>query len=180
MEAERRSGRKTVLRTIRITKELDELLAKDASAKRMTVNGLLSSMFTKYAEWDRYAEKLDHISVSRDFFRSVLRAVDEKKLMELAQNQGIGAPRQAIPFWFKKLDFETFLAWISVYAKYGGFSGFEIDSDGRNYTMVVRHGLGEIWSRFITAWLKQAMASIDLTPRVEMTDATVVIRFSRN
>jgi hypothetical protein len=134
----------------------------------------------KYAEWDRYAEKLDNISVSRDFFRSILGAVDESKLLELAQTQGLGAPKQAIPFWFKRLDVESFLAWISVYSKYGGFSGFDVESDGTNYTMAVRHGLGEVWSRFITVWLRGAMASIGVSPKVETTDTSVIIRFVRD
>lgn len=73
----------------------------------------------------------------------------------------------------------SLLAWISVYAKYVGFSGYEIDSDGRNYTMVVRHGLGEVWSRFVSAWLNEAMASVGIVPKVEVTDASVVVRFAR-
>ncbi len=44
--------KKTALRTIRVTKELDELLEKDA-AKWMTVNGLLSSILSSERERSR-------------------------------------------------------------------------------------------------------------------------------
>jgi len=45
--------------------------------------------------------------------------------------------------------------------------------------MVVRHGLGEVWSRFVSAWLNEAMASVGIVPKVEVTDASVVVRFAR-
>jgi hypothetical protein len=49
-----RENKKTVLRTIRLSKGLDELLQKDANSKRITVGALISTILTKYSQWDRY------------------------------------------------------------------------------------------------------------------------------
>ena len=43
-----RENKKTVLRTIRLSKGLDELLQKDAHSKRITVGALVSTILTKY------------------------------------------------------------------------------------------------------------------------------------
>ena len=49
--------KRTLIRTIRISKALDSLLRKDAKTKRIPVDALVSSIMTKYAEWDRYNER---------------------------------------------------------------------------------------------------------------------------
>jgi hypothetical protein len=102
--------KKTVIRSVRISQEVDEILEKDAKSKGVNVGALIGSIFTKYVEWDRYVEKLDHISMSRKFVRSILETVDMEKFMNLAEEQGVRAPKEAVPFWFKKLDIESFLA----------------------------------------------------------------------
>lgn len=53
--------------------------------KRTTVNSLISSIFTKYSEWDRYEEKFGYISVTRQLFRSLLDAAGEEKVGSIAQ-----------------------------------------------------------------------------------------------
>ena len=50
-------NKRTVLKTIRITQELDNLLQKDAKAKGINVNSYINSIFTKHSEWDRFVEK---------------------------------------------------------------------------------------------------------------------------
>jgi biotin-(acetyl-CoA carboxylase) ligase len=68
------AGKKTLLRIIRITQELEDLLQKDAKLKRISVNALISSIMTKYAEWDRYRERvyaaigLSHFVSMRDIY----------------------------------------------------------------------------------------------------------------
>ena len=66
---------RTLIRTIRISKALDSLLRKDAKTKRIPVNALISSIMTKYAEWDRYNERFGVISIKRDAFRSIIMSV---------------------------------------------------------------------------------------------------------
>jgi hypothetical protein len=106
--------------------------------------------------------------------------VDVEKFMNLAENQGTRAPQEAVPFWFKKLDVESFLAWISLFSRYGGFSGYELETDGTNYTLVVNHSLGEIWSKFLERWITTAMmGSLSISPSIEASEKTIMIRFAK-
>ncbi|HKR74034.1 MAG TPA: hypothetical protein VJR94_07975 [Candidatus Nitrosocosmicus sp.] len=59
MQSSSIGNKKTVLKTIRITQELDNLLQKDAKAKGMNVNSYINSIFTKHTEWDRFMISLD-------------------------------------------------------------------------------------------------------------------------
>jgi hypothetical protein len=47
---------KTMLRTIRLSRELDEFLQEDADLKRIGVGALLSAILTRYPQWDRMEE----------------------------------------------------------------------------------------------------------------------------
>nr|MDO8099203.1 ribbon-helix-helix protein, CopG family [Candidatus Njordarchaeota archaeon] len=46
--------RKTILRTIRLTKELDDVLQEDAEANGISVSALINRIIKKHAEWDRH------------------------------------------------------------------------------------------------------------------------------
>jgi len=46
-----KSKKKTVLRTIRIDKDLDDALDKDAEEHGVSENALIASILTKYIEW---------------------------------------------------------------------------------------------------------------------------------
>jgi hypothetical protein len=74
------TGKKTLLRTIRITKELEDLLQRDAKLKRISVNALISSIMTKYAEWDRFRERYATISLSPHGLCAFLESVDDEKI----------------------------------------------------------------------------------------------------
>src|SRR5215471_14455733 len=93
---------KTLIRSVRISTALDTLLRKDAKSKRITVNALISSIMTKYAEWDRYNERFGVISIKRDAFRSILRMIEDDKLTRVSKEIGTQIPKQFILFWFKK------------------------------------------------------------------------------
>src|SRR5215469_8184477 len=71
---------KTLIRTVRISKALDTLLRKDAKTKRITVNALISSIMTKYAEWDRYNERFGVITMKREAFKSILGVIEDDNI----------------------------------------------------------------------------------------------------
>ncbi|MDQ5870552.1 MAG: hypothetical protein M3530_12625, partial [Thermoproteota archaeon] len=84
-------AKKTVLKTIRMTQELDDILHKDSGTKKIGVNTLVSTIFTKYAEWDRFAEKYGFMYLSREFFNLVLQTVDVEKLKHISEDfYGVG------------------------------------------------------------------------------------------
>jgi hypothetical protein len=169
---------KTLLRTIRIPKDMDELLQRDAEAKRMSVNALISSIIGKYAEWDRYTEKYGFVSIAREGFRSILDATDEQRLEKVAKELGGRAPKEFIYFWFKKMSIDTFLAYTSLYCKYGGVAEYELETDGRNYTITAHHGLGENWSKFLMHFMTEGMkTSLGIIPKFEITESCVVMNF---
>lgn len=87
-----RKKSKTVIRSVRITKDLDNLLEKDAKAKRVSLNSLISMIMTKYVEMDRYNERFGTITLRREGFRSILEAIEDDKITTLAKEIGSQIP----------------------------------------------------------------------------------------
>ena len=70
-----RTNEKSTTRTIRNPQKLDKLLEKDADNKRVSTNSLVSSIITKYAEWDRYSELLQFVSLPPDMLKLLRRII---------------------------------------------------------------------------------------------------------
>ncbi|MEK0325374.1 MAG: hypothetical protein QQN63_06680 [Nitrosopumilus sp.] len=171
--------KKTVLRSIRISQELDELLQKDAKNKRISVNALISTMMIKYAEWDRFADKFGYVTLTSETFKTILEITDEKKLSELAKVMGARLPKEVMLFWFKKTDLEAFLSYIDLYGKYSGLFQYELDKEGDRYTITAHHELGENWSTFLKIFIGEAMKdTLGIIPEFEVSKSSIVARFS--
>ena len=107
-----RENKKTVLRSIRLSKGLDELLQKDADSKRITVGALVSTILTKYSQWDRYTEKFDMITFRQETLRAILEATDDEALIRKAREIGARSPENFFCSGSKKrISNHTFDIW---------------------------------------------------------------------
>jgi len=161
-----------------MSKELDAILNKDANAKRTTVNGLISTILTKYSEWDRFAEKFGFVSLTGELFRSLLEATDEEKLRRTAEELGSELAKEVMLFWFKELSLESFLAYLSNICRYGNLGEFELQVAGGSYMISGHHEYGERWSMFLERFLREAMRSgLSINPQVDHSKNQVILRF---
>jgi hypothetical protein len=173
-----RRQKKTVLRTVRISEELDEILEKDAKVHRITVNGLISSIMSKYSEWDRFTEKFGHISIPTSLFRAFLDLVDENALATLAEQVGVDLTSEITLFWFKKTTLETLLHFMSNSSEYGKVGEAEIENEGRNYTISIHHEYGKKWSTYLEHYLDRVIRTyLKAVPQFETTESTVTMKF---
>jgi hypothetical protein len=171
---------KTLIRSVRISKELDGILQKDAKAKRIGINSLIGTILAKYAEMDRYNERYDTITLKQESFSSIIRVIEDDQLTQVAKEIGSLIPKQFLLFWFKKTDLESYLRYLSLVCKYNGFGEYEIDTDEAraNYTITIIHNMGQKWSNFLKNWLEQGMKiTTGIQPKTDITKNTVVVRF---
>ena len=172
------SNTKTILRTIRIPKELDDLLQKDAKTRGSTVNALVSSIMRKYAEWDRYTRMFPYISIPSSLFRALLDMTDENMWAMLAERVAVELTNQVMLFWFKKVSLEDNLKLLAIESEYSGQREVEIENEGRNYTISVYHNFGKKYSIFYEHFADKLMRTcFQIIPKFEITENTVTCRF---
>jgi hypothetical protein len=178
IEAE--SKKKTVLRTIRIDKDLDDALDKDASEHGISENALISSILTKYTEWDRYAEKFGRVSLPGEALKAIIEATEPDKLRAAAEEFTASVPKDYIMFHYKKLDVEACLLHLSFLSRYAGMFKYELQTgQDRNYTVTVHHKFGEKWSY----WLKESISIglfknvLGIVPKTHLSKNSVIFTF---
>ena len=78
LNAEGKDKKKTILRTIRIDKDLDDALDKDAKEHGVSENTLISSILVRYIDWDRYIEKFGRVSLPNEALKIIMEAIDDE------------------------------------------------------------------------------------------------------
>jgi hypothetical protein len=168
----------TITRTIRLPSKIDGVLQKDAKEKRTTVNSLISSVLTKYAEWDRYAESFGFICLPRNGFKLIIDSLDDETIKQIAEEIGSRQPKELMMFIFKKITLDTFVSQASLFSRYAGFGTYEVETNERNYTIVVHHELGRKWSIYLAHLGSQGLKStLGVVPKFHVTEYSVVFEF---
>ena len=133
---------------------------------------------TKYVEWYRHAERFGFVTIANDSFVRLVGSIEDDKMVKIAQELGANVPKQLTLFWFKKSDLDKLLELISLFGKYSGSQKCEIERDGENIILVLRHNLGEKWSLFLKNFLGEAIKTVTGKPtQCELVNQAVFFRF---
>lgn len=111
--------RKTILRTVRISEEVDQLLQKTALEKQVSLNTLISNVLIQYIDWGRFTDKFGIVSIQREILRSMIEALNDEQLENIARKLGSTLPKEAMIFWFKQVNASSFLSAVSNIFRYG-------------------------------------------------------------
>lgn len=175
----KKSNIKSTTRTIRIPRQLDKLLEKDAANKRVSVNSLISSMLTKYAEWDRYVESLRFVAIPPDGLRLIIGSLDDEKVKEIGIQIGSRHLQEYMMLWFKKISIDSFIDGLTLFCRYSGMAKYDMDTiGGREYIVTMYHDLGRKWSIYMQHILEEGLKkTLDIIPKVDITESSIVLRF---
>ena len=73
---------------------------------------MISSILTKYTEWDRYTEKIGFISLPHDALKMMVESIDEEKIKELAEELGSRHSQEYMMFWFKRTGHDVYYCFL--------------------------------------------------------------------
>jgi len=168
----------SVLRGIRIPKQLNELLQKDAETENRTVSALVVSILTKYAEWDRYTQKFGFVTVPRSTYKRMIEAMDEQTYLT-ATEEAPSTFLEMIRFWYRRVDPQTVCAFGERLSKYVGTTQCEVDDTDGNYTITLEHNLGMKYSNHMKrVYETVTRQTLGIEPKIEVTNNSIFIRFS--
>ncbi len=169
---------KTILRTIRIPHEMDQLLQKDAKTKRVSVNSLIYNLLLKYVEWDRYSERFGRVLLRPQTLKLVIDLLEDSEIERIGKDIGKKIPKEFLLFWFKEINTHSFLEYISLLCRYGGFAHHEIESNDGSFTITLVHDLGDRWSLFLKNIIEEGMiTTLKIRPQIYVSEMSVVVKF---
>ncbi|MBI4393046.1 MAG: hypothetical protein HY556_04500 [Euryarchaeota archaeon] len=170
-------SQKTVLRSVRLPAEVEKILQADAEARGESVNHLIASILLRYSRYGRFAEKFGHVAMSREFFRSLLDALDDDTIARIGEDLGAHLPREISLFWFGQATPETFLQYIDFINRYYRQAQTEVARSGRTVTVKIRHDLGEKYTLFLRHYLAAGAKSLlGKSSETEVSPGMLVLR----
>ena len=144
----------SVTRTIRLEKEIDEVIQRMAEEERVTVNSLVTRALRKLVDWDVYAEKFGVVSMTPWLVVQLMERQTLDEARELGNRVARQSARQATETIFAEFTLQTALGFLRLFGKYGGRFEFEDTVDGRKHVVLIRHGQGLKWSTYYEGVLR--------------------------
>jgi len=170
--------KQTVLRGVRIPKELNDILQKDANAENRTVSALVVSVLTRYAEWDRFTRKFGFVTIPRHNYERMMEAMDEQSYLT-ATEEAPSTFLEMVRFWHKRVDAETICAFCERLSKYVGTTQCEVEANNGNYSITLQHDLGWKYSNHLKRVYEAGIrTALGIEPKIEVTNNSVFIKFS--
>ena len=170
-------GTSTTTRAIRIAKSVDRILEVEAKKRNISVNGLISSVLTKFAEWDRYADELRLVTLPTQIVRKLTELTSEDLIAKAGAELGPELLTSEVIFWYEKVTLETFLEWLTLISKYNRLLSIQITKTDGDYVIVARHDLGKKCSLFLKNYFESGLkARLGIAPSIEMSEFQVSFR----
>lgn len=173
--------------TFRLDLKVIDELQTEADNMEISLNVLVNQVLKRYAEWDRYENKIGMMPVPRvilshlvDKCMSVAKSSGIKdvnhyrdEIIKQAAELAFTLMKDSVLFMKKKYSLWSVLAVLQDYMKISGITSDHMIETGRTHVFVIQHELGENWSSFakellnlIFTNLAEVKANISTTPNV--------------
>lgn len=140
--------KKTSIISVRVSEDVKEKLEVESEMNSTTLNTLISQILSKHVEWDRFAEDIGFVFLTKPFLRTLLDHVSEKTVTTIAVSTCRGAMRDAVVFIKGHLDIESFLHAMDLWFGASHLPFRHIVKDGM-HRYVIQHELGRKWSIYL-------------------------------
>lgn len=170
---------KTEVRSIRIPKDIGKIIEDEARDREISVNALVSVILKKFADFDRYSDKFEYITLPKEAFHLIIQELDDESVARIGTQVGQTVPKEVAQFWFKTLDINAFLFFLSNVVKHSNLTQYDIKLVGGTYAVTLHHDLGMQWSKFLRYCFEGAVNTIlNTSATFELSKNTVLFRFT--
>lgn len=165
--------------TFRIDAQILAKLKKHALYEKSTVNGLVNKLLLQAVEWDIVAAKAKWIPTEREIVKSILDKLDDKMIIQVAQEEGKQIPRDLCLSMRGNYSVNDWIDIIKMRSAVAGFDLTEIDA-GKMMAFVMRHDLGKKYSIHCKAFYEQAFESLECPATFEISENTLVFKIPKS
>jgi hypothetical protein len=169
----RKPRSKTIPKSFRIDESASKAVEDEAAAQDISANTLVNQILKQFAEFDRFANKIDTVKLSGSILRSILDNIEPDKIVQVAKSAGSSIPQAFVMSKTGRVELNSLLEFIRSSAQYAHQYEFNetIDTRGRSITLV--HDLGLNWSIFLVHYVTAMLELVGTSPKIEMSDRSV-------
>lgn len=187
-------SRKSRSVTFRLDSNVIEELQTEADNREISLNVLVNQVLKRYAEWDRYENKIGMMPVPRMILsnlidksisiakRSGVKDVDRYRdeIIKEAAELAFTLMKDSVLFMKKQYNLWVVLSVLEEYLKVSGIKSDHKLEGSRKHVFIIQHELGENWSLFtkdllalIFEKLANVKAEINVTPNTTIAEVTL-------
>lgn len=188
-------SRKSRSVTFRLDSMVIDELQTEADNREISLNVLVNQVLKRYAEWDRYENKIGMMPVPRMILSNLIdKAISMAKssgikdvdryrdeIIKQAAELAFTLMKDSVLFMKKQYNLWVVLSVLEEYMKVSGIKADHKLEGSRKHVFIIQHELGENWSLFskellglIFEKLANVKAEFHVTPNT--TVAEVVLR----
>ncbi len=146
-------------------------LVNDADSKGISINSLINSIIKRHLLWDRFAEEMGLIPLTKRTLKKIFRTMDEEDIKKIAREVGGTVPQELIYLSYDKFDFSNLMKMIEISDARFGKVKYHINN--ATHSINILHGVSENFSKFL-AETHQALAdNLSLRFSIEHIDTNM-------
>ena len=148
---------KTETVSFRLNTLLRSNLEDEARKLGINLNTLVSQIFTKYVSWERYADRLKFLPVSKDLLRETFQPMQKDGIEKMARRLGENSAREQILFLFQQVNLGTVIRFLELWSSH--FEASEHHYDGRRHYFTLHHDVNLNFSFFAREYVSSMLQS---------------------
>jgi hypothetical protein len=170
--------RQTECLTLRIDKELFDMLRKESEQKMVSMNSLTSLIINSYLKWYLPAQRAGIMFIPKDVLNTIMDALAEYQIEGLADQFRKTGYEETLLMMSKEYSLPIILnlfdSWLNV-----SNMQFNRESSERAITYIINHGIGKKWSLFLEKVFWYIVKDLGIKgARFDVTDGTVTIKIN--
>lgn len=168
-----KTGR-TVPKSFRIDESAVRAVEAEAATLSVSPNTLVNQVLKQYAEFDRFARKINTVKLSSAPFKGILLAANVDQLIEVAKSAGSSIPQAFVTAKQGKIDLKSLINHLRSLATYAQLFEFSETTDPHTHVVTLIHDYGLNWSIFLVHYTTAMLEQIGVSPKLEMSDRSVI------
>ena len=165
--------KKSAIISVRVDADTKNKLEVESEMKSMTLNTLIGQIITKHVSWDRFAEDIGFVFLTKPFLRAILSHVREKEMTTIAVTVCRGAMKDATIYMYGELTVDTYIksldAWLAA-----SHIPFRHIKDDNTDKYVIQHELGNVFSKYLITVINAVLNEFTFCiAKQDLTDQSV-------
>jgi len=165
--------KKSAIISVRVDADTKNKLEIESEMKSMTLNTLIGQIITKHTSWDRFAEDIGFVFLTKPFLRAILSHVTEKEMANIAVTVCRGTMKDATIFMYGEITVDTFIKSLDSWLEASHISFRHIkDDDTDKY--VIQHEIGNVFSQYLIIVINSVLNELKYrASKQEITDQSI-------
>jgi hypothetical protein len=165
--------------SFRIGKKQKQALEDECQLKNVSVNQALNNMVENHLKWEKFAEELGLIFLTKAIFREILAKMSDRELKILATTICRSAFRTATIYMKGEFNYENLIEIIDMWLAHSHVS-FRRISTNSHEKYILQHDLGEKYSLYLYTAVTTLLSELDyLTQNSHLEDQTLSFEITK-